>query len=88
MPADEWAFLKPHLKIVSLAYGQVLFEDREPSDMAYFPMTAVISMLALMKNGDEVEYGSIGREGMVGLQVALDAQPLRGRAMCQLKAKR
>jgi CRP-like cAMP-binding protein len=87
MPAAEWVLLKPHLKIVSLAYGQVLFEDREPSDMAYFPMTAVISMLALMKNGDEVEYGSIGREGMVGLQVALDAQPLRGRAMCQLEGE-
>lgn len=57
MSTKEWTLLKPHLKIVSLAYGQILFEDKEPSDMAYFPMTAVISMLALMKNGDEVEYG-------------------------------
>lgn len=87
MPVDEWALLKPHLTIVTLAYGQILFEDGEPSDMAYFPMTAVISMLSLMKNGDEVEYGSIGREGMVGLQVALDSQPLRGRAMCQLEGE-
>jgi len=87
MPVDEWALLKPDLTIVTLAYGQILFEDGEPSDMAYFPMTAVISMLSLMKNGDEAEYGSIGREGMVGLQVALDSQPLRGRAMCQLEGE-
>jgi CRP-like cAMP-binding protein len=42
---------------------------------------------ALMKDGREIEYGSIGREGMVGLQVALDAQPLRGRALCQLEGE-
>ena len=44
-------------------------------------------MMALMKNGQEIEYGSIGREGMVGLQVALSAQPLRGRAICQLEGE-
>ena len=87
MSKKEWTLLKPHVKVVSLAYGQILFEDNEPSDMAYFPMTAVISMLALMKNGDEIEYASIGREGMVGLQVALDSQPLRGRALCQLEGE-
>jgi CRP-like cAMP-binding protein len=75
------------LEIATLKYGQVLFRDGEPADMAYFPLTAVISMIALMRNGDEMEYGSIGREGMVGLQVALNSQPLRGRAICQLEGE-
>jgi len=44
-------------------------------------------MVAEMANGDECEYGCIGREGMLGLQVALGAQPLRGRALCQLEGK-
>ncbi len=43
--------------------------------------------MAVMRNGDEIEYGSIGREGMVGLQVALGAQALRGRAICQLEGE-
>lgn len=87
LPSAEWAILAPHLRIVTLGYGETLFRDGEPANMAYFPLTAVISMIALMRNGDEIEYGSIGREGMVGLQVALNSQPLRGRAMCQLKGE-
>lgn len=41
-------------------------------------------MIAEMADGQEAEYGCIGREGMLGLHVALGAQPLRGRALCQL----
>lgn len=74
-------------EVVTLKYAEVLFEDGEPSDMVYFPLTSIVSMISLMKNGQEIEYGSIGREGMVGLQVALDAQPLRGRAICQLEGE-
>jgi len=44
-------------------------------------------MISEMANGDECEYGCIGREGMLGLQVALGAQPLRGRALCQLEGE-
>ena len=87
LPADEWSLLLPNARILTLKHGQVLFSDDEPADMAYFPLTAIVSMIALMKNGQEIEYGSIGREGMVGLQVALNAQPLRGRALCQLEGE-
>jgi CRP-like cAMP-binding protein len=44
-------------------------------------------MIAEMANGDECEYGCVGREGMLGLQIALGAQPLRGRALCQLEGE-
>jgi len=84
LPADEWQRLSADTRIITLQYGEVLFQNGEPPDMAFFPLTALISVMAVMRNGDEVEYGSIGREGMVGLQVALGAQALRGRAICQL----
>jgi CRP-like cAMP-binding protein len=79
--------LLSNAQVLTLKHGQVLFNAGEPADMAYFPLTAIVSMIALMKNGDEIEYGTIGREGMVGLQVALNAQPLRGRALCQLEGE-
>ena len=87
LPAEEWQRLSAHARVMTLRYGEVLFNDDEPRDMAFFPLTALISMIAVMRNGDEVEYGSIGREGMVGLQVALGAQALRGRAICQLEGE-
>jgi len=87
LPRNEWALMVKKADIVTLAHGQVLFNDGEPADMVYFPLTSIVSMLALMQDGREIEYGSIGREGMVGLQVALNAQPLRGRAICQLEGE-
>jgi CRP-like cAMP-binding protein len=87
LPEAELRRLLPSVQVVTLRQAQVLFSDQEPADVAYFPLTAIISMLALMRDGQEIEYGSIGREGMVGLQVALNAQPLRGSAICQLEGE-
>ncbi|MDQ6826411.1 MAG: Crp/Fnr family transcriptional regulator [Candidatus Eremiobacteraeota bacterium] len=85
LPPVEYKKLLAGSRVVTLKHAQVLFTYEEPADMVYFPMTSLVSMIAEMGNGSAVEYGSIGREGMVGLQVALGAQPLRGRALCQLE---
>lgn len=85
LPAHEWELLRPHARLVTLAQGQLVFADGEPSHVTYFPLSCIISMIAEMENGDECEYGCIGREGMLGLQIALGAQPLQGRALCQLE---
>jgi CRP-like cAMP-binding protein len=87
LPDDEWGMLEPHLSIVTLRHAKLLFRYEEPADFTYFPLTCIVSMIAEMANGDECEYGCIGREGMLGLQVALGAQPLRGRALCQLEGE-
>jgi CRP-like cAMP-binding protein len=87
LPDDEWEMLRPAARIVSLGHAAVLFADGEPSHVTYFPLSCIISMITVMANGDECEYGCIGREGMLGLQIALGAQPLRGQAICQLIGK-
>ncbi len=40
LPADEWRQLSAHTRIITLRYGEVLFNDDEPPDMAFFPLTA------------------------------------------------
>lgn len=85
LPPHEWAVLEPYSVIVNLRHAEKIFDDHDPGDAAYFPLTCIVSMIAEMENGDECEYGCIGREGMLGLHVALAAQPLRGQALCQLK---
>lgn len=87
LPHNEWEMLKEHAEIVTLKQAALLFADDEPADFTYFPLTCIVSMIAEMANGDECEYGCIGREGMLGLQIALGAQPLRGRALCQLEGE-
>lgn len=87
LPPHEWNLLEPSATVVTVKYAELLFADREPANFTYFPLSCIISMIAEMANGDECEYGCIGREGMLGLQVALGAQPLRGRALCQLEGE-
>jgi CRP-like cAMP-binding protein len=87
LPPGEWNSLKAHARIVTLKHAALMFAEDEPADFTYFPLTCIVSMIAEMANGDECEYGCIGREGMLGLQIALGAQALRGRALCQLQGE-
>lgn len=87
LPESELILLERYATVVYLEQAQELFSGGEGGDVSYFPLTAVVSMISEMENGDESEYGCIGREGMLGLHVALGAQPLRGRALCQLQGQ-
>jgi CRP-like cAMP-binding protein len=51
---------------VSLGQGQVLCEPGDIVEYVYFPHTAVISFLAVMRHGQTVETATIGRNGLVG----------------------
>jgi CRP-like cAMP-binding protein len=84
IPYAEWEVLRPHATTVTLQSSQTLFAHGETNDIVYFPITSVVSMIAEMANGDRCEYGVIGSEGMLGLQIALCAQPLRGTALTQI----
>src|SRR5687767_4789890 len=57
------------LERVSLNLGVVIYETDGPIDYVYFPETVVCSMLCEMENGDTVEVGPVGNEGLVGLPV-------------------
>ena len=54
-------------KPVQLAAGDVIYEDGDEIDHAYFPIDCVISSLALLEDGSSVEISMTGREGLVGL---------------------
>jgi CRP-like cAMP-binding protein len=61
------------LERVSLPQGEVVYEIGDDIDYVYFPESAVFSMLCMMENGDTVEVGPVGREGMVGLNIFFGA---------------
>ncbi len=52
---------------VQLHARQVLHEPGMPVLYAYFPVSAVISLVSTMTSGSSAEVALIGREGMVGL---------------------
>lgn len=69
LPESEYQELKPHLELVTLQRGQILYDANQTIEYVYFPSQALISLIALMENGALVEVGVIGSEGIVGLPV-------------------
>jgi CRP-like cAMP-binding protein len=69
LPPSELRALIPHLRLVHLKCGQLLSDSGQPIKAVYFPTTAVISLLCLMKDGASVEVAAVGREGVAGVPV-------------------
>jgi CRP-like cAMP-binding protein len=58
---------------VSLSHGQSIILPDEPIPFVYFPLNSLLSLVTVMEDGSTVEAGSIGREGMAGVPILLDA---------------
>jgi len=64
-------YLLPQIRIVKLAFNDILFEDGDLIDEVYFPLDSVISNLAIMEDGTTIEISMVGNEGVVGLSALL-----------------
>ena len=84
MPQKDREALEPHLKLVELASGDVLYEPDRRVDLVYFPSTAVLSVVMVMEDGRTVETDTVGFESAVGLVAALSASMSVNRTFTQI----
>ena len=81
LPKDEYNSLVRSEKSVTLTHGDEVYQEdsRRGLSHVYFPTSGMISLTVLMADGKEVEAGTVGNEGMVGLSVAhgLDFSPTK-----------
>lgn len=64
---SAWDSLIPHLSMVDLKVGDVLFKSGETQKHVYFPIDSIISLMCELENGEGSEFALIGNEGLVGL---------------------
>ncbi len=83
LSAKDFDGIKSDLEAVSFNLGDVLYESGDKMDYAYFPMTAIVSMLYLMENGATAEIGIIGNDGIVGLSLFMGGDATTSRAIIQ-----
>jgi CRP-like cAMP-binding protein len=69
---------------VTLEQKHSLWEPGRPIEAVYFPLDFVASILAVTSEGLQVEVGTVGNEGLVGLPVFLGAESCPGRAFVQV----
>ncbi|MDO9449855.1 MAG: Crp/Fnr family transcriptional regulator, partial [Rugosibacter sp.] len=83
LPADEYARLLPHLELVFLPLGNVLYESGIQLRHAYFPTTAIVSLLYVMEDGASAEIAVVGNEGVVGISLFMGGETTPSRAIVQ-----
>lgn|SRR6185295_4813944 len=66
LPSSEWDRLVPQLQTVPLEPKQIIYHLRASIDYVYFPLSGVISAMAMMSDGSAIEVATIGNEGMSG----------------------
>jgi CRP-like cAMP-binding protein len=83
LPADIRALWAPHLEAIELKLGQVLYESRARLTYVYFPITAIVSLLYVLENGQSAEIAVVGNEGMVGFALIMGGDTTPSRAVVQ-----
>ena len=68
---------------VDLVRGELLCEPDQPIRHVYFPTEGFLSLVATIDGSPGVEVGMVGREGMLGAQLALGETTLPLRALVQ-----
>ncbi|HEX8147512.1 MAG TPA: Crp/Fnr family transcriptional regulator [Pyrinomonadaceae bacterium] len=84
LPAAELDTLRRHAEVVTLRHGYHAIVPDEPIHDVYFPLTCLLSMVTTMEDGATVESGTIGREGMSGIPVVLNAGQTTMPTFCQI----
>ena len=84
LPADELELILEHATSVKCEQRLVLFEQNDPIDNVYFPLTGLGSFVTTLNDGDELEAMTVGREGFIGLPVFHGIPASRTRVVCQV----
>lgn len=83
LPNDVYQRLKPHLELVTMSLGDVLYEADAASPHIYFPITSIVSLLYGMENGSSTEVAAVGNEGLVGIALFMGGETMPNRAVVE-----
>ncbi len=84
LPSNEYERLSPHLELVRLPPGKILYNAGDAVRHAYFPKGGMLSLLSLTEDGRTIEVGMIGNEGMTGIPIILRSSAAPYQVMVQL----
>lgn len=83
LPEKAQAQLLPHLQSFPLVLSTVLYDIDDPIQYVYFPNSGMISLLSHTAEGETLELGIIGKEGMAGIAVFLGEKRAQHRHLVQ-----
>jgi CRP-like cAMP-binding protein len=79
----EFDRLSPHLELIPMKLGDVLYESGDKLQYVYFPTSSIISLHYLLENGGSSEIAGVGNEGLLGVSLFMGGESTPSRAMVQ-----
>jgi CRP-like cAMP-binding protein len=83
LPASEFERIAPHLELVPLKLGEVLYESGGQLKHVYFPTNSIVSLLYVMLDGASAEIAVVGNEGILGISLFMGGETTPSRAVVQ-----
>lgn len=83
--ASEYRKFAAALEPIPLTFKETLYEPQKPIEYVYFLTSGMTSILTILEDGEQIETGTVGREGMLGISALLGATLANGRAICQIE---
>jgi CRP-like cAMP-binding protein len=75
--------LYPHLRLVRMPLGKVLYESGDVLRHVYFPTDSIVSLLYVLEDGASAEISVVGNEGLIGVALFMGGETTPSRAIVQ-----
>jgi len=75
--------LFPHLQLVTMPLGKVLYESGDRLRHVYFPTDSIVSLLYVLADGASAEISVVGKEGLIGIALFMGGETTPSRAIVQ-----
>jgi CRP-like cAMP-binding protein len=75
--------LFPHLTLVPMPLGKVLYESGDQLRHVYFPTNCIVSLLYVLADGASAEISVVGNEGLIGIALFMGGESTPSRAIVQ-----
>jgi CRP-like cAMP-binding protein len=79
----DYERIAPHLELVRMSLGDVLYESGGRLRHVYFPTTSIVSLLYVMEDGASAEIAIVGNEGILGISLFMGGDTTPSRAVVQ-----
>jgi CRP-like cAMP-binding protein len=73
----------PHLRLMPMPLGKVLYEPGDVMRHVYFPTDSIVSMLYVLADGASAEISVVGNEGLIGIALFMGGETTPSRAIVQ-----
>ena len=83
MSQEESDRIYPHLRLVPMPLGEVLYEPGDALRHVYFPIDCIVSLLYVMEDGASAEISVVGNEGVIGIALFMGGESTPSRAIVQ-----